>query len=205
MYLDKTLLALGALASFTLIPAPSQAACMMVSAGNNCATFTTSSPSAAIYNGFTDAQFVANYKITALSIFTSGLTAPNPFPLTGISYSFDGVTFTALPDVAINPTPGTTPNLLPGDVVAPGGVIGPNFTVKVTIPAGVEPVPAGAFDFFELRLLSNNITDTLPQAQTRLSTPAADVEVPGPLPILGAAAAFGYSRKLRSRVKQSLA
>ncbi len=30
---------------------------------------------------------------------------------------------------------------------------------------------------------------------------AADVEVPGPLPILGAGVAFGYSRRLRKRIK----
>lgn len=28
------------------------------------------------------------------------------------------------------------------------------------------------------------------------------VEVPGPLPVLGAAAAFGYSRRLRRRIQQ---
>jgi hypothetical protein len=30
-----------------------------------------------------------------------------------------------------------------------------------------------------------------------------DPQVPGPLPILGAAAAFGYSRKLRNRIQKS--
>ncbi|MCP9930307.1 hypothetical protein KBY82_05870 [Cyanobium sp. AMD-g] len=33
--------------------------------------------------------------------------------------------------------------------------------------------------------------------------PSTDTQVPGPLPILGAAAAFGFSRKLRSRIKQA--
>jgi len=32
---------------------------------------------------------------------------------------------------------------------------------------------------------------------------ATTEQVPGPLPILGAAAAFGYSRKLRNRINQS--
>ena len=32
---------------------------------------------------------------------------------------------------------------------------------------------------------------------------AVAVKVPGPLPILGAAAAFGYSRKLRTRIKDA--
>jgi hypothetical protein len=39
------------------------------------------------------------------------------------------------------------------------------------------------------------------QATQVSSPPAADV--PGPLPALGAAAAFGYSRKLRTRINRS--
>jgi len=35
------------------------------------------------------------------------------------------------------------------------------------------------------------------------SVPAKAIEVPGPLPLLGVAAAFGYSRKLRKRIKDS--
>jgi len=30
-----------------------------------------------------------------------------------------------------------------------------------------------------------------------------DTEVPGPLPLLGAGAAFGFSRRIRSRIKAS--
>ncbi len=43
-----------------------------------------------------------------------------------------------------------------------------------------------------------SITDTVTQKFDETAT------VPGPLPILGAAAAFGFSRKLRSRIKQTV-
>ena len=33
--------------------------------------------------------------------------------------------------------------------------------------------------------------------------PASPAAVPGPLPLFGAAAAFGFSRKLRKRIKSS--
>jgi len=38
-------------------------------------------------------------------------------------------------------------------------------------------------------------------AQATLVAPAGSANVPGPLPILGLAAAFGFSRKLRNRIK----
>jgi hypothetical protein len=49
--------------------------------------------------------------------------------------------------------------------------------------------------------LLNSITDTYTNTRFTPDNPT----VPGPLPILGAGAAFGCSRKLRRRIKQSLA
>ena len=49
---------------------------------------------------------------------------------------------------------------------------------------------------------ANPLTDEPNWAQATLLTPTA-APVPGPLPALGAAAAFGFSRKLRKRIKRS--
>lgn len=51
----------------------------------------------------------------------------------------------------------------------------------------------------QIGLLNNSVTYTLGGESIVLA-----VKAPAPLPLLGAAAAFGYSRKLRSRIKNSL-
>jgi hypothetical protein len=50
--------------------------------------------------------------------------------------------------------------------------------------------------------LTNNFTPSI--VDTAIQKNPKPETVPGPLPILGAAAAFGFSRKLRSRIKQSV-
>lgn len=66
----------------------------------------------------------------------------------------------------------------------------------------VQPVSADFISKLVVAPLANNavqgITDTITQKFDEGET------VPGPLPILGAAAAFGFSRKLRSRIKQTV-
>ncbi|MBW4530116.1 MAG: hypothetical protein KME02_05425 [Aphanothece saxicola GSE-SYN-MK-01-06B] len=66
----------------------------------------------------------------------------------------------------------------------------------------VQPVSADFISKLVVAPLPNNavqgITDTVTQKFDDGET------VPGPLPILGAAAAFGFSRKLRSRIKQTV-
>jgi hypothetical protein len=46
------------------------------------------------------------------------------------------------------------------------------------------------------------ITSTAVNASTFGLTIGAVQEVPGPMPVLGAAAAFGFSRRLRRRIRQ---
>lgn len=54
-------------------------------------------------------------------------------------------------------------------------------------------VIAGTFDYSSTALTSSSLK--------LLTSPAPPAPVPGPLPVFGACAAFGYSRKLRRRVK----
>ena len=71
-----------------------------------------------------------------------------------------------------------------------------------TFGVAVQPVSADFISKLVVANLPNNavqgITDTVTQKFDDGET------VPGPLPILGAAAAFGFSRKLRSRIKQAV-
>ncbi|MCT0208012.1 hypothetical protein [Synechococcus sp. CS-1332] len=62
----------------------------------------------------------------------------------------------------------------------------------------------GSLEFFDgsRGRLSTNSEPFLQDDGVATFTPAPSA-VPGPLPVLGAAAAFGYSRKLRKRVKNS--
>ena len=45
--------------------------------------------------------------------------------------------------------------------------------------------------------------DTLSNLGAAIGTTSQGTKVPGPLPVLGAGAAFGFSRKLRNRIKQA--
>jgi hypothetical protein len=81
------------------------------------------------------------------------------------------------------PTTSTATELLPGNIVTfPAGTVSPlTFTSNLSRTGGKI----------------DTITDTLSQ---KIGEPLSTV--PGPLPILGAGAAFGFSRRLRNRIKQ---
>jgi hypothetical protein len=73
----------------------------------------------------------------------------------------------------------------------------PNLTSFVTgLPGGAVSVTAGAFTFNDTFLPTGGSYS----AQVNV---AREDTVPGPLPILGAGAAFAYSRRLRKRVKSA--
>ena len=80
------------------------------------------------------------------------------------------------------PTNSTATELLPGNIVTfPAGTVSAlTFTSNLNLTGGKI----------------DTITDTLTQ---KIGEPISTV--PGPLPILGAGAAFGFSRKLRNRIK----
>jgi hypothetical protein len=209
----KKLLIAGALAAVgtasTLVSSPVKAACISTAAGNNCATFNGSSASTVTYNGFNDATFQANAKITDISFDVVGLTSPDPIALTGLEYSFDNF---ATAGTSFNggsydaPSPSSGPDLLGGFVNAPDGVIGSNFAIKFTISPGSFAPTNNPMKFIRLNVGSYNTAETLFQSQTRSSYPVSDPTTsaaPGPLPRFGAAAAFSFSRKARQRIKQA--
>jgi hypothetical protein len=70
-----------------------------------------------------------------------------------------------------------------------------------SFPIAAQPVVADFISELFVDNLPNNFT---PGFSDTVTQKFADESVPGPLPILGAAAAFGFSRKLRSRIKQTV-
>jgi hypothetical protein len=87
-----------------------------------------------------------------------------------------------------------------------GRLVGPRFAIQLrSTGAGITPGPEAKIKvgfrlFFELTESHDTLSEKT-WAQAIPFTPPAPAAAPGPLPILGAAAAFGFSRKLRKRIK----
>ncbi len=105
------------------------------------------------------------------------LTGFNPIP------TLDGTKILDVASVGTSTATKRVPQQSPGNAVAFGpGVTSATFFTSMTVTPGS---------------LVTNFSDTVLQSTRSTS-------VPGPLPILGAAAAFSFSRKLRRRVKQTV-
>jgi hypothetical protein len=211
-----TALSITGASSFLLI-SPSKAACLTTSMTSNCATFNPATSSTAEYFAFNDGDFIMGEKITALRINAGpDLSGVYPITITDIFYSWDaGVTYTqaglSQTSFTLTSQGQTGTDLLPTDQFKPGGgTIGLNqFRIKYTLPAGTyTPLGTGIGDnYIQAFVASNNTANSLPQTQTRISTPvqgSSGTAVPGPLPLLGVSAAFGFSRSLRKRIRQGV-
>ena len=75
-------LALAIGASLSAIPAKS--ACVTGGFVSNCQEFDPSTPSDAMFFGYTDLQFVNNTRIRDISFTVNGYTDPSPFNITNI-------------------------------------------------------------------------------------------------------------------------
>ena len=197
-----------AAAASLLVSAPAKAACVGSATGNNCTTFNPSSPSAVIYSAYVDAGFVANDRLTDISFYATNVTLGLPVTLTNIAYSLDGTNFVSTGlsatsyTITANGLPGSGTNLLTAFNLP--GAIGSNFKLQYTIPtiAGFAPTDGSATIAAYVRN-QQSTGPALPQTQTRDSAAfvaPTSSSVPTPLPLIGAGAAFGFSRKLRSRI-----
>jgi hypothetical protein len=213
----KKLFIAGALAiasaSSVALSSPAKAACTLDnSPTNNCTTFNPNSASNVVYGNYIDGGWVANDRLTNISFYSTNITAGLPITLTNIAYSLDGTNFitTNLSStsytITANGAPGSGTNLLTAYNL--GGAIGNTFKLRYDIPAipGLMPTNGMA----TIAAYAGNEQSSgppLPQNQTRdsaayiTSTPTS--AVPGPLPLIGAAAAFSFSRKARQRIKQA--
>ena len=92
----------------------------------------------------------------------------------------------------------------PGIDVFGGQVTGAN-TIYENLSDGTQTLYLGAFGFLtEINTFSPNDQEYFSISDSSSSlvfTPASPASVPGPLPLFGAGAAFGWSRRLRRRIK----
>jgi hypothetical protein len=84
------------------------------------------------------------------------------------------------------------------------GLVGPFFAYSAPFESGCQLVSScytvGRPVVFSSCGPSRDVDDRVWATATAISSPSS---VPGPLPVLGAAPAFGFSRKLRKRIKTS--
>ena len=202
--------AIGAAASAPIFfQTPAQAACTTVGSGigQNCTVFDPTSSTNLEGFGYTDAAFVQNNVIENIRFGTQDgasdlVFTPTPITITGIAYSIDNGSnwLTGGINTSISlPSGGLSSNILSGSPINTGPAWGSNFRVRFTVPTLTTSNGAQ----LSVRVTSNGAGSL--NTQTRLFTstvtPSTGTPIPGPLPILGAGTAFGFSRTLRKRIK----
>lgn len=92
-------------------------------------------------------------------------------------------------------SPGFSKSLAAVPVTVPSPVIGTNLTGGGNSPMGIFPGLSKVASFTSILVVTGDPVTQFQDTVTQKSS------VPGPLPILGASMAFGFSRKLRRRIK----
>ena len=187
---------------------PAKAACIRstdpnLAAGSNCSTFDSLSPSFAIV-AFQDSNFLAAVNLRQIRFRAEGFDLSSyPITLSNIAYSFNGGNTwltTGLSSTSYTLTDNDDTNFGPDLLTTDQTNISLlNFRLTFTIPAGnLSPLGAG---IVALVAVNGNPPNTITQRQERISV--LSDHVPGPLPILGAGVAFGFSRRLRRRIRHA--
>ena len=162
----------------------------------------------------------ANAASCPASVLIDNAFTSSPFDCTlgDILYSFNTSTFTELTGATLFFTDGPTEQTLVYDSALALSNANISVSYSITSPAGVEILNVGqtyeptslmpttnqllsstAFPFSG----SSDLLGTFESAGTLTGLTQTIQKTPGPLPILGAAAAFGCSRKLRRRIKSA--
>jgi len=194
-----TVLAMALAVSGALAP-KAQAACLTTVIENTCATFDPSTPSTAI-EPFTSANLQTN-RYFQLSLLTNAGVSYN---ITDLAWSKDGTSFTDFTPVSLNLN--SDGSRVYTSIYDFGSAIGVPLYLRYTLPAGVTP---GAI--IQGTLIANNnganssgiLSDSINNYQiiNRNSVAVSSgVPAPAPLPIMGAAGFFAYSRQLRRRIR----
>lgn len=192
--------------------APAKAACLPSDPSATCATFDPSSASnIAEYTGFSG-TYTNDTPLTRVRVlFQATGTFNLPFNITNITLFGDGLNPAgeALSDVSITST---------GLEGAQGGISGfitglnlnsqtfANSKLSFTIPSGVASAGSGAtltaFINYQNATNPTLFANTSGNNFTTTVTSGPSVATPAPISILGAGAAFGFSRRLRKQIKQ---
>ena len=183
---------------------PAQAACLTSNAQNNCTTYDTTGGTTRAILEYTDVNLSQNnnWQITA-----STATVAN---FSNWEYGSNGTTWTSF-----NPGFVTSGAFQAGSIFntgsTPSAPAGNPFFIRVTL-SNTATLNAG-YQFL-VRTNSNGLTNAnglldddaannfsgLTRSFTRVNDPST-AATPGPLPLMGAAAAFGYSRKIRKAIR----
>lgn len=208
-YLAAGALALAPAALSLLISAPAKAACLSTTAetpipNNNCLTYdTTSSPTKAVLY-YQDVNLTNPYWQLTGSMSTISNFSNWEYGSNGTSWTAFNPGFTAVGAVATGQIFDST--------TTPSAPAGSPFYIRVTLS---NTATLSSSYQFALRTnndkavdgsgrlddTGSNLASNLTRNFTRLPDPTPPSSVPGPLPLFGAAAAFGYSRKLRKAIR----
>jgi hypothetical protein len=197
----------AAVTASAIVVMPAQAACLTTTGGtapnidNNCLTYdTTSSPTKAILR-YSDVNLATDsFRQITLNTSVLGNFSDWEFGSNGTTWSSFNPAFTVAPNSGGAGQISSIVNAIPGNP----------FFLRVTLSNTATLNSLFAFTFLTN---SDGATDTNGQLVTgfglgssnsrnftRVNDPAT-AATPGPLPLMGAAAAFGYSRKIRKAIR----
>lgn len=202
-YLPLKIAALALLTGAVLHPSAALALCLSGDAGTNCASFNPSTSSSAETFGYADSNLATN-QFFKLSLSYAGA---NPVTVSSVAYSINnGTNWTAYNSGTL--TSGTNGSFgTAGAQVASSTPFGTNqLRFRLTIPAGVPLDTATApanNSLLALKLEAGDSSGPTGNITTATRTLAPSTGAPGPVPLLGAAVALRFSRRLRSRIRRS--
>jgi hypothetical protein len=194
----------AASSAFVFSPAPSKAACLSTSSVTTCATFDNTGSAFQGVNdkAYTDTQFVANNQLDQIKFtHNGGFTAGLPIILNDIEY-FNGTTWTTAGLSATTYNVTSTSALLATNLLTSSQTFNQSlFQLRYTIAANpsLTGVTGAAFESFARN--SNSGATIQSQTRTHELVVTPPTGTPSPLPIFGASAAFGFSRRLRKQIK----
>jgi len=195
-------LALAIFLSSVLAPSRAQAACLTTVGENVCATFDASTPSTAVQS-FTSQNLQTN-RYFQLSLLTN---AGFSYTITDLAWSKDGISFTNFSPISLSLNANGSRSYT--NIVNYGSAIGIPLYLRYTLPTGVAlgkviegTLIANNNGSNNLGVLSDSLNNYLFEGRESLSVAGSAPEaVPAPLPVLGAAGFFSFSRRLRRRIK----
>ncbi len=201
-------------ASFSFV-SPTDTSAASASASANGTTFTLSSPlwtsgvsTSPVTNGIRQGTTGVCAWAFVGTLADSGRCDVNVGPTTGSGFS--GAELTGFTGVFDRDT--VLRSLTIGQFAPAASITGAliQFKVGSTVLATVSPTAAGFFNLStpitltagqNLEIITSGTSAAPNGAVIRISSFDADASAPGPLPLLGASAAFGWSRQLRRRIQ----
>jgi len=177
---------------------------LSTSAVTSCATFDNAGSAfqGVVDTAYSDTQFVANNRLDQIKFTQNGgFTAGLPIILNDIEY-FNGTRWTTAGLSATTYSVTSPSALLATNLLTSSQFFNQSlFQLRYTIAANpsLTGVTGAAFESYALN--SNSGATQQSQTRTHELVVTSPTGTPSPLPIFGASAAFGFSRRLRKQIK----